>query len=212
MDENVIKYNRLQLERVKEKLIKNGFEDVRLFENHNDVKEEIIKLIPKGSTVGVGGSVTIRETGILAELEKDRQIITHRPGTDISERKETWKKAAHSDFYLASPQAISLEGKLFFLDKYGNRLSSVIFGPTRVVLIAGYNKIVKDDAEASWRSKNVAAVKNTNRLKSKTPCIKTGECSDCSSDDRICNVYLSLWKRPPATDYTIFLVNEELGY
>jgi hypothetical protein len=212
VDENAIKDHWALLQKAKKALEKNRFNDVRILENAEEAKKEVLSLIPAGATVGAGGSQTLKETGITDALGKDRTIVRHSPAMGLPERREVWKKAAACDFYLASPQAVTLDGKMFFMDKYGNRLAAVIFGPSRVVLVAGYNKIVRDEREAESRTRNVAAVKNAVRLGTKVPCVKTGECEDCSSSERICNVYLGLLKKPPATEYTVILINEELGY
>jgi len=213
MDENVIKFNLILLEKVSEKLKKNGFEDVWVFENKQQAKQKIIDIIPEKSQVGLGGSMTVAELGIIEELKKKNvQIVKHELSMPLSERKNIWRRALTSDFYIASPQAITYDGKLFFIDKYGNRLTATIFGPGRVILIAGYNKLVPDEDSALWRIRNISAVKNVHRLKLKTPCSTVGYCTDCESQERICNVVSFLLRRPPATEYSIILVNEELGY
>jgi hypothetical protein len=114
--------------------------------------------------------------------------------------------------YLASPQAVTLDGKLVFLDGNGNRCAAVTWGPGRLVLIAGANKLVPDQETGLWRSRNVAAIANNLRLEKENPCVTTGKCEDCSSPRRICNVVTLLWKKPAASDITVLLVNEDLGY
>ena len=128
------------------------------------------------------------------------------------ERMRTWLKAQAADFYLASPQAITAKGEMLFLDGNGNRAAAVIYGPGRVVLIAGTNKIVGTMDEGLWRMRNVAAIANNIRLKKNNPCVKTGKCEDCASQARICNVLTTLYKKPRVTNYTVILINEELGY
>ncbi len=213
MDENVLKFNKILLEKVSEKLKKNGFNDVWVFDNKQQAKQKIIDIVPEKTSVGLGGSMTVSELGIVDELKKKGvSIIKHEHTMSLVQRKEIWRKAFSSDFYISSPQAVTYDGKLFFIDKYGNRLSAIIFGPGRVILVAGYNKLVPDENSALWRIRNISAVKNTHRLNLKTPCTSTGYCTDCQTEERICNVVSFLLKRPSATDYSIILVNEELGY
>ncbi|MFH2071168.1 MAG: lactate utilization protein [Elusimicrobiota bacterium] len=212
MDENTLKYYEVLLQKTADALKKNNFEDVSIVDSKEQAKEKILKLIPANSKVGAGGSMTVRSLGVMDELKKKCNIVQHSVGMPLEERKKIWHEATGADFYLASPQAITTDGHLFFIDKYGNRLSAIIFGPTRVVLVAGYNKVVRDLDEALWRIKNVAAVKNAIRLNVKTPCVTAGKCMDCNVPERICNVVTYLLKRPAATDYTVILIKEEAGY
>mgnify|MGYP000291885215 CR=1 FL=1 len=214
MNENTKKFNKLILNKVAEQLNKNGFEDVSVVDTKSDAVKKVLELIPENSIVGLGGSMTVRELGLVEQLsaEKKCKILQHKSGMPIEERKTLWREVFSADFYLASPQAISYDGKIFFIDKYGNRVAAVIFGPKKVILIAGYNKLVPDLDTALWRIKNIAAVKNAIRLGLNTPCVNAGKCMDCSSGERICNVVTYLLKRPSATEYSIVLVNDELGY
>ncbi|MFN3966360.1 MAG: lactate utilization protein, partial [Endomicrobiia bacterium] len=201
MDENVLRFNKVLLDKVSEKLKKNGFNDVWVFDDKQQAKQKIVDIIPEKSQVGVGGSMTVVELGIIDELKnKNVSIVKHEHNMTLEQRREVWRKAIVSDFYIASPQAITYDGKMFFIDKYGNRLAAIIFGPGKVILIAGYNKLVPDENSALWRIRNIAAVKNTYRLHLKTPCTTVGYCTDCQTEDRICNVVSFLLKRPPATD------------
>lgn len=211
LDENTKIVNRVLLERVSVNLKDNKFDQVYTFESITQAREKILSIIPEESKVGMGGSVTIRQIGLAEEL-KNRKIIRHEPAMSLKERKLVWREALMADFYIASPQAITIDGKMLFIDKFGNRGAAVIFGPGRVILIAGYNKIVPDLDAAMWRIRNTAAVKNANRLKLGTPCVRKGQCYDCSSEDRICNSISTLLRKPAATDYTIILINEELGF
>jgi hypothetical protein len=117
-----------------------------------------------------------------------------------------------SDFYIASPQAITLDGKLIFIDGTGNRCAAITWGPRHLLIIAGVNKIVKDSEEGFYRMRNISAISNNIRLNKKNPCVKTGKCEDCSSPDRICNIVTILWKKPKIANCTVILINEELGY
>ena len=193
-------------------LKKNGFE-VLTFEDSPSAIKHILALIGSGKKVGMGGSMTVQALGLPEALKKaGNEIITHAPGMSEDERMETWLKAQAADFYLASPQAITAKGEMLFLDGNGNRAAAVIYGPGRVILIAGANKIVGTMDEGLWRMRNVAAIANNIRLKKNNPCVKTGKCEDCASPERICNVLTTLLKKPRVTNYTVILINEELGY
>jgi len=103
-------------------------------------------------------------------------------------------------------------GELVNIDGTGQRVSAMIFGPKKVIVVAGVNKIAGDLDEGLWRASNVASSMNAKRLSRKTPCVSTGECSDCDSPERICNITTVIHRRPRSTDLTVILVGMELGY
>ncbi len=211
-DNNVKNFYSKQLSVVAEKLKNNRFETI-VFEDIESAKEYIVSLVGSGKTIGIGGSQTVRSLNILEKLQQqNNKIITHTHDMSKEQRIQTWLSAQQADFYFASPQAITLKGELVFIDAYGNRGAAVIFGPKKIVLIAGYNKIVKDLDTAFWRIRNVAAVTNNIRLGRANPCVVSGKCEDCNSKTRICNVVTILYKKPDYSDYIVVLINEELGY
>lgn len=212
IDENKKKFNLKRLEKLSEKLKKNGFETF-VFEDSKSAVNHVLSVVGKSKKIGHGGCQTIKEIGLVEKLkDMGNEIITHAPGMDRQTRIETWIKAQIADFYFASPQAITMNGELIFIDGHGNRVAAVIYGPKKVLLIAGNNKIVKDLQEGFWRMRNVAAIANNIRLGKKNPCVISGKCEDCDSETRICNVASILYKKPTSTDYQIILINEELGY
>jgi len=117
-----------------------------------------------------------------------------------------------ADVYLSSSNAITLQGQLVNTDGVGNRVAAMIFGPPRVIVLAGYNKIVADEEQARERIKNVASPKNGLRFGGKTSCAQVGRCMDCSSQHRMCKATVILDRRPTLTDYHIIIIGEDLGY
>jgi hypothetical protein len=117
-----------------------------------------------------------------------------------------------SDLFLSGVNAITMNGELVNIDFAGNRVNAMSYGPGKVILVAGYNKIVEDVQEAIKRIKNVAAPLNARRLNIDVPCAKLGRCVDCNSPNRICRVVVILERKPALTDILIILVGEELGY
>jgi hypothetical protein len=117
-----------------------------------------------------------------------------------------------ADVYVSSSNAVTEDGKLYNIDGTGNRVGSMTFGPKKVILVCGINKIVKDLDAAVSRVQNRAAPMNARRLALKTPCAETGVCADCASPQRICNVYVVTAKKPVWTDVTVLLVGEPLGF
>ena len=121
-------------------------------------------------------------------------------------------EAFTADFYLASPQAVTMDGKVIFLDHHANRSAAVSFGPGSVILPTGFNKIAFDESSGIFRAKNVAAPINCKRLNLKTPCAETGICTDCDSPSRICRVLEVMHKKPASIKVKIVLCVEEFGY
>ena len=185
-----------------------------LFATAGQARDELLKLIPAEASVGLGGSVTIRELDILDRLEERGNSVVHHWKTDIPKNKnrEIRKKEGRADYYLTSANAITKDGDIINIDGIGNRVAHMIYGPDNVVIIAGYNKIVTDVDEGILRSKEVAAVMNAHRLAVKTPCATTGKCIDCKSPARICRVTTIIQYRPWQTNIRVMLINESLGF
>ncbi|PIS46946.1 MAG: lactate utilization protein C [Elusimicrobia bacterium CG08_land_8_20_14_0_20_51_18] len=211
-EENLEKLNFMTLENAKKALEKNGFK-AEIFKTKEEAADYIAALVGENKNVGFGGTVTGAQMKLAEKLaEKNNKIIVHLPQMSPEQKRETWFKAISADFYFASPQAVTLDGKLVFIDGTGNRCAAVTWGPRHIILPAGINKIVKDQEEGLWRMRNIAAIPNNLRLNKKNPCVKTGKCEDCASPERICNLVTMLWKKPKVTEYTVILVNESLGY
>jgi hypothetical protein len=201
-----------QVERTVNALKKNNFEALFVPDSKGAVGE-VMKLIPDGSTVGVGGSVTLAQTGIMDALGKRNihLIWPAQQAKSTEERMELTRKSFSSDIFLSSTNAITEDGKLFNVDAFGNRVGAMFIGPKKTIVVAGVNKIVKDLDAAEKRVREWVAPQNIKRLNRKTPCAETGVCADCSSPDRICNIYVTLAKRPSRTDMFVVLVGEKLG-
>jgi hypothetical protein len=182
--------------------------------SRQEAVEEIWKYITPKTRVGAAGSITIRELGILDQLEKQGNIVYDhwKPGLSKEKILEIRKSQITSDLFLGSVNAITMNGELVNIDGAGNRVNSHIFGPGKVILVVGYNKIVEDVQEGIKRVKNVAAPINAKRLNIDVPCAKLGKCVDCNSPNRICRVVVIHERRPSLTDILVILVGEELGY
>ncbi len=212
MDENVLWWRKKILEKTARSLEKNLFE-VFVEDKKVDIPKRILDLIPPASSVGLGGSMSIRELKIIETLlEREQKLIYHTPNMTREESLKRRREALTSDYYLASPQAVSIDGKLVFIDMHANRSAAVSFGPRKVILVAGFNKISHDELSAVFRAKNIAAPINAKRLNVKTPCAQNGVCSDCESEQRICRVVEIMHKRPPSTDIAVILCPEDIGY
>ncbi len=195
---------------------KNGF-NVMYFPTRNEAVARVLQLIPPNALVGVGGSVTIREIGLVDSLvQRGNKIISHWETQKKRGKSEEVMKArkllASADIFLTSTNAITEEGHLVNIDHAGQRVAAMIFGPQKVIIIAGVNKIVQNVEQAMDRIRYVAAPMNAKRLNLQIPCAKTGSCSDCESPNRICNVTTIIERRPVHTDSTIILLGETVGF
>jgi hypothetical protein len=206
-----------QVEEVLRNLRANGF-DALPAENRDVVKQIVLGSISKGMIVGFADSATIRQTGIIEEMEKkgisvlnpfSKDLTTDKGRTTV--RDDISRRIFSCDLFVSGTNAVTMDGKLVNVDAVGNRVASMMFGPRRVLVIAGKNKVVSDVNEALYRIKNVIAPFHARTKGFATPCAQTGRCSDCSAPKRICSVISIIEKRPWRTEMTIVLANEDLG-
>ena len=153
-----------------------------------DCLKLVLSMIEDGSSVTWGGSESIKECGIIKALsEKENINVLDRAKYTPETIKEYYKEAFSADYYLMSTNAITLDGELMNIDGNGNRVASLIFGPEKVIVVTGMNKVVSTIEEAYGRIRNIASPPNTIRLNKKTPCALTGKCGNCMAEDCICN-------------------------
>jgi hypothetical protein len=198
-------------------LLANNF-DPRFAESVEAAKEIVSSSISRDALVGFGDSATVRQVGIIEELEKrgirvlnpfSRELTTDRAKTAV--RDDVSRQVFSCDVLVSGTNAVTMDGKLVNIDAVGNRVASMIFGPKKVFIIMGKNKIVKDVDHALYRIKNIIAPFHAKTKRFATPCAQTGKCSDCSAPRRICSVISIIEKRPWRTEISTILVNEDLG-
>ncbi len=179
-----------------------------------EATKEIWKYVTPNTRVGAGGSVTVRELGILDKLKANGNIVYDVWNAALSQGEsfQIRKSQMTSDLFLSSVNAVTMNGELVHIDGMGNRVNAMNFGPGEVILIVGYNKIVGDIQDAIKRIKNMAAPMNARRLNLDVPCAKLGKCVDCNSPGRMCRIVVIHEWKPTGTDILVILVREELGY
>ncbi len=183
--------------------------------NAEQARREILAMIPPGASVFRGGSTTTMEMGLweeIARLPGVKLLNPYEPGLSREAAYERRRQGLTADILIASTNAITLDGLLVNLDGTGNRVAAMIFGPTKVILAVGMNKVVSDLAAARERIKRYAAPVNARRVGYKTPCAQTGLCADCSSPQRICNAWSVIEGQPVPGRIHVKLIGEELGY
>jgi hypothetical protein len=208
-------YNEDRGKRAVEALKKRGFR-AHYVETQAQAKEMILKEIPQGATVGVGGSVTVRGLGVLEELKaKGHKVLDHWeiPHSAVEESFQMRRAQQTSDVFLTSSNAVTLEGQLVNTDGSGNRVNAMTFGPRKAIVVAGVNKIVPDLERALQRIKEIGVPMNSKRLQVNPPCIQAGKCVDCRVPQRACRITSIIeWKPPFFSDYLVIIVGEHLGF
>ena len=177
--------------------------------------EKITGMIPEGSSVTWGGSMTIRDMGLTKALHNkegldiwDRDLAPSR-----EEAQEIYRRAFYADYYLSSVNAMSEDGEIVNIDGNGNRVAAITFGPKRVILVVGINKVTQNLDAAISRARSLAAPVNMMRFADlNTPCKNDGMCHDCKSPDSICNYIQIMRNSHPVGRHIVVIVGEELGY
>ena len=196
-----------------EALKKNAFE-AQYMSDGESARTHILSQISKEATVGVGGSMTMRQIGVLDALEKQGNVIYDHWKPDLSPEEVLKIRKAHltCDVFLTSANAVTLEGMLVSTDGAGNRVGAMMFGPGKVIVVAGINKIVKDMESALRRIKDVATPQVVKDMGIDIPCAVTGFCNDCNSPFRACRATVILERRPIFTDIQVLIIGEDLGF
>jgi len=210
MDENIRKTRAIQQEQLARKLEARGF-GVTLLPGRENVLSFLKENIPEGSSIGVGGSITLEECGVISWLTGNPSYrFIDRYHTD--DKKKSFREALLADVFLMSTNAVTMDGMLYNIDGTGNRLAALIYGPDKVYVIAGANKIAADLDDAVRRVETIAAPANNVRLQKDNPCTAAGRCLRCQKETSICNQYVLTRRCFPAGRIHVLLVNEDLGY
>ena len=199
----------MAFEALRKQLESNGFQ-VSVFATAEEAAAYLNREID-GTTVGCGGSMTLKDMGLYDSLAAHNTLYYHGVSDDP---KGTMQKAMTADVYLLSANAIAENtAELLSIDGTGNRVSSTLFGHRKVYFVAGRNKVSEDFDKALWRLRNVVAPKNAQRLGRKTPCaVKGDKCYNCNSPERICRGLVVHYKKMNSMDMEVVLVDQELGY
>lgn len=212
MDERRMVRNRMLAERVIKGLQSRNMEGF-----YAETKEEALKialeLIPEGSSIGWGGSVSVDAVGLKeAVCSGNYQVYNRELCKTEEEKRETELAALGSDFLLCSTNAVTEDGILVNIDGRGNRVAGIVYGPKNVIMVTGMNKVVKTLEDAWSRARNEAAPINAQRFPIQTPCKKTGSCADCKSPDTVCCQFLVTRFSKVPKRIKVILVNEDLGF
>ncbi|MBQ7677424.1 MAG: lactate utilization protein [Lachnospiraceae bacterium] len=209
MDANITKRNEL----LAEKVIK-GLASRNMTGYYAATKEDALKqalaLIPEGSSIAMGGAMSVHEIGLVDAVKNEKYNFIDRDATE--DKRAAMLAAYDADFFLASANAITEDGVIINIDGNANRVSAIAQGPKKVIFIVGMNKVCDDVDGAMKRARNVAAPINAQRFGLSTPCAKTGSCFNCKSPDTICCQFLITRFSRHEGRIHVILVNDALGY
>ncbi|WP_333859537.1 lactate utilization protein [Clostridium sp.] len=213
MDKNVFWVNEKKIDRTIKALKRNNMNGFYV-KDRQEFLSKIEQLLKKDSVVSCGGSATLEQAGVLKYLRSGRYKFLDRAQEGITpeRKKQIHRETFFADAFFTSVNALTEEGELFNVDGTGNRVAAMLFGPDKVIVVCGVNKIVRNLEEAIERNKRVAAPANARRLNCATPCTTTGCCTDCISKNRICNEYTFIRNQLDDSRIYVFIFNENLGY
>lgn len=196
---------------VAEAMKKRGF-DAYYVSTAEEARAKALELMPEGSTVSWGGSVTIDQIGLKqAVIEGGYEVINRDEAKTPEEKTEFMRKGLTCDVFLMSANAVSEDGQMVNIDGNGNRVAALCFGPKEVIVIAGMNKVAGSLEEAYVRARRFAAPVNAQRFDFETPCSKTGMCADCLSPQCICS-QMVVTRRTSSGRIKVILVGDDLGF
>jgi hypothetical protein len=210
--QNIKAANKLKIDTVMKNMEKRGIQG-HYCETKEEACELILSMIQDKSLVSWGGSATINSLGVKEKLaERDVETIDPYGTTDPAESTERRRQGLMSDYFLMSTNAVTMDGELVNIDGTSNRVAALCFGPKKVIVVVGANKLARKIDDALERAKLYAAVPNNVRLSRNTPCTVTGVCSECLSKDCICcNIVTTRYCSTPGR-IQVILVNENLGF
>lgn len=204
----------MDIEKLVQILEKKGFH-AAYYQDVQQFRSKVLEVLEEDHTIGFGGSVTLEETGILDALcQTDKTLYS----LALEKKKENGniagvpKLGLTADAYLSSTNALTLEGELINIDGRGNRVAALTYGPDKVIVVCGTNKIVPDYKAAIDRIKKEACPKNARRLGLNLPCAKTGKCFDCNQPDRICRTISIIQSPHPSREFYVFILEGNFGY
>ncbi len=183
-------------------------------QNKEELYALLSALLPQGATVGCGDSVTLEDTGVLQLVREGPYTFydKYQPGLTKEQKREIYLKNFDADVFLTGVNAVTQGGQLFNIDGNGSRVAPMLYGPRRVVVVAGTNKLVPDVQQAITRARQVAAPLDAKRLCKDTPCTKLGRCVDCRHPQRICNDFVLIAGQFQEGRIQVIFIDGTFGY
>lgn len=186
----------------------------RSFESIADFYNYINITLKKKSTIGSGDSKTLEDIGFYDYLSSGDFVFLdkYKEGLSKVEKRKLYLGNFNSDYFFSGINAVTTSGEIYNLDGNGTRVAPIIYGPRKVFLVCGYNKIVGSKEEAEMRVKNIAAPLDAKRLKKSTPCVKAGRCMECKSPEKICNYWTVIQGQFDENRIEVLFLNKKMGF
>ena len=183
------------------------------FDSLLEAKNKILDMIPQKSTIGIGNSKTLKQMNISECLSERGNVVYDKTYAKTKEESKNLKrKALTTDWYITGTNAVSMEGYLINIDHSGNRVASMIYGPDKVIVVVGKNKVTKSFDEGMKRAREHAAPLNAMRAGMNPPCIELKKCIDCTSKDRVCYNIVTIEGQYDPNRMKVFIINEDIGF
>ena len=207
-----MKFDNSTVNQMKDNFKKRNIEAL-WFNSFNDIKAYLLAEIPNNATIGIGNSQTLKNMGITQAFVSNGNVVYDKElGKNPNEIKELKRKSLLVDYYISGSNAVSVDGKIVNIDHSGNRVAAITYGPDKVFIIVGKNKIVATYNEAIERAKNTAAPMNAKRAGYNPPCVSARHCVNCLSAERVCNIVSTIEGQHIKGRLTLLIANEEAGF
>lgn len=204
--------NEMDLGKLKENFKLRNIE-VSCFETLDEVKQHIFNIVPSDCSIGIGHSATLQKMNLTNSLIMRGNAVYDKELAETKEEcKSLKKKALIADWYITGSNAVSIDGRIVNVDHSGNRAAAITFGPDKVIIVVGKNKVVETADEAVSRVKNIAAPLNAKRAGFNPPCVELNKCVDCVSKERVCNSLSIIEGQSDGNRMKLFIVNDECGF
>lgn len=129
----------------------NGIEAL-VVENGSEAKKKVLELIPKGSEVMTMTSVTLDAIGVTQEINSENYDSARKKLMSAGSKGSEMKKlGAAPDYVVGSVHAVTEDGKILVASATGSQLPAYAYGSSRVIWVAGTQKIVKNMEEGIRR-------------------------------------------------------------
>ena len=201
----------------KNKALEENFKNRRInvlwFNTFDEIKHYLTDLIPKDATIGIGNSQTLKKMKILETFLNAGNVVYDKTmGKTKEEVKKLKRQALLTDYYISSSNALSVDGRIVNIDHSGNRVAAMHYGPDKVLIVVGKNKIEATLEEALNRARNTAAPLNAKRAGMHPPCTEVNYCVDCVSPQRVCHYVSIIEGQHEDERLTLLIANEDAGF
>ncbi|MCL2286797.1 MAG: lactate utilization protein [Firmicutes bacterium] len=187
--------------------------DVLWFDTFEDVKSYLLQEIPGSASVGIGNSKTLKSMEITKALcTRGNDVFDKTLGNTKEEVRKLKRNALLTDYYISGSNAVSVDGRIINIDHSGNRVAAITFGPDKVYIVIGKNKITATHHEAMKRARDVSAPLNAKRAGFNPPCVLAGHCTDCNSQERVCYAVSIIEGQHIKGRLTLLVANEDEGF